>query len=206
MERSEETFHFQVRPLGSHRLVAPSRDELIALVPPGSRWTPALGWSGYFGWPLEAAGRHFWALGAEEVRARPAGGAYPVVRVYLHTAPPVAALEALAASLAPARDGAADPLAPGVLVFPISAPTPEASAPDQAAILRHTAAACAARATPLFRTAVLSEPEVLPLAALPGRFPRGVDRCLLGVPDLLARTFAPTTRALLYLRAFWRPR
>src|SRR3954453_11706999 len=77
MERSEETFHFQVRPLGTHRLAAPSRDELIALVPSGSRWTEALGWSAYFGWPLEAAGREFWAGGAEEVGGRPTGGAYP---------------------------------------------------------------------------------------------------------------------------------
>jgi len=205
VDRPADEFHFQVRRAGGDRAV-PTRDDLLGLVPPGSRWTDALGWSAYFGWPLEAGGWNFWALGAEEVHRRSSGpGAYPAVRVYLHGAPPVAAIEALAADL----DGGAgrpDPPPPGVTVVPMSGATTAACRADQAAILRQAAAACAAGGTPLFRTAVLTEDEAFPLAGLPARLPRGVDRALLGVPEALARTYSPKARALLYLRAFWRPR
>jgi hypothetical protein len=206
MDRSGEQFRFQVTPTAGHELAIPARDELLGLVPPGSRWTEALGWSAYFGWPLVAADRHFWCVGVEEVRARPSGGgAYPVVRAYLHAAPPVEVLERLAATLGEAVASSVDPGQPGVLVLPMSGATPQACRAEQAAILRQAAAACAAGATPLFRTAVLAEGEVFPLAGFPHRLPRGVDRCLLGVPDVLSRAFSPKARALLYLRAFWRP-
>jgi hypothetical protein len=208
MDRSEEAFRFQVHRTPGHSLPIPARDELLGLVPPGTGWIAALGWTSYFGWPLVAAGRHFWSVGVEEVRPRATGGgAYPVVRVYLHIAPPVEALEALAATLDPtiAAGAHADPGQPGVLVFPMSGVTPQAHLADQASILRQAAAACAAGGTPLFRTAVLTEAEALPLAGFPARLPRGVDRCLLGVPDSLSRTFSATARAILYLRAFWRP-
>jgi hypothetical protein len=49
----------------------------------------------------------------------------------------------------------------------------------------------------------LAEGEALPLVAFPRRFPRGVDRCFLGVPEALARTFSARARALIYLRGFW---
>jgi hypothetical protein len=214
MDRTEGAFRFQVR-RGAQQgeaLPAPGRDELLGLVPPGSRWTEALGWSAYFGWPLVAAGRHYWAVGAEEVRARPSGGdgagAYPVVRVYLHLAPPVAILEELAGTLDEAgrRGGRPDLVEAGVVVFAMTGTTPDACRVEQAAILRQAAAACAAGGTPLFRTAVLAEAEALPLAAFPRRLPRGVDRCFLGVPDVLSRTFSARARTVLYLRAFWRPR
>jgi hypothetical protein len=204
MDRAEETFRFQVRPVGTPgTLSAPGREELLALLPPGSRWTEALGWSAYFGWPLTAAGRHFWAVGAEEVRPR-GTGAYPVVRVYLYTAPPVAVLEALAGTLGP-ESGRPDPIEARVVIFPMSGPTPEACFVEQAAILRQAASACARGGTPLFRTVALAEPEVMPLAGLSARLPRGIDRCLIGVPDVLARTFSLGARAVLYWRAFWRP-
>lgn len=220
MNRIGGAYRFDVRPVasdgagGAPAAPPPGRDDLLAVVPPGSQWVAALGWSAYFGWPLEAAGWHFWALGAEEVRASAdgaaaAGGAHPVVRVYLHTAPPVQALDALAASLDPAGAGAGRPdatAAGSTTVFALAGATPEACALEQAAILRQTAAACAAGGTPLFRTAVLSEGEALPMAGFPGRLPRGVDRALLGLPEVLARSFSTRARALLYLRAFWRAR
>jgi hypothetical protein len=171
-------------------------------LPPGSRWAEALGWSAYFGWPLTAGGRHFWTVGAEEVWPRETG-AYPVVRVYLHTAPPIAVLEALAADLDAAR-GRPDPLEARVVIFPMSS-TPLATFGEQASVLLQAAEACRRKRTPLFRTAALSEPEVLPLAGFPSRLPRGVDRCFIGVPDALSRHFSARARAILYLRAFWRP-
>jgi hypothetical protein len=91
-------------------------------------------------------------------------------------------------------------------VVPMSGATTAACRADQAAILRQAAAACTAGGTPLFRTAVLTEDEAFPLAGLPARLPRGVDRAVLGVSEALARTYSPRARALLYLRAFWRPR
>jgi hypothetical protein len=206
MDRSDEEFRFLVHRTAGHDLATPARDELLGLVPPGSRWTDALGWSAYFGWPLVAAGRHFWCVGVEEVRPRPSGGgAYPVVRAYLHATPPVEVLEGLAGTLDQAGAGRADPGQPGVLVLPMSGATPQACSGEQASILRQAAAACATGGTPLFRTAVLAEGEAVPLAGFPHRLPRGIDRCLLGVPDVLSRAFSRKARALLYLRAFWRP-
>jgi hypothetical protein len=201
MDRSDGAFRFQVRPLMSDAR-APDRDELVALLPPGSRWADALGWSAYFGWPLTAGGRHFWAVGAEEVVPRDIG-AYPVVRVYLHTAPPVAVLEALARDLDPGR-GRPDPLEARVVIFALTG-TPLATLADQASVLLQAAEACRRNRTPLFRTAALSEPEVLPLAGIPPRLPRGVDRCFIGVPEALSRNFSARARVLLYLRGFWRP-
>jgi hypothetical protein len=207
MDRRDGAFHFEVRRHEGAGLRLPGRDELLAVVPPGSAWTQALGWSAYFGWPLQAAGRHYWAVGVEEVH--PTGGAaFPMVRVYLHAAPPVAVLEALAATLdeAGAARGRPAPGEPGVTVTAMSGATAADCRVEQAAILRQAAAACASGATPLYRTVVLAEAEVLPLAGVPRHFPRGVDRCLLGVPDVLARTFSARARALLYLRTFWTPR
>jgi hypothetical protein len=206
MDRADGAFRFQISAVanGSDGHPAPARDELLALLPPGSRWTEALGWSAYFGWPLSAAGRHFWAVGAEEVCPAPERGAFPAVRVYLHTAPPTALLEALAATLDPgAPTSATEAAEPRVLVTPLPGTTPLASLPEQAALLRRAAAACARGGTPLFRTAVLAEGEALPLVTFPRRPPRGVDRCFLGVPDALARTFSAQARALIYLRGFW---
>jgi hypothetical protein len=93
-----------------------------------------------------------------------------------------------------------------VAVFAMTGATPEACRVEQAALLRQAAAACAAGGAPLYRTTVLTEAEALPLAGFPRRLPRGVDRCFLGVPDVLSRTFSARARAVLYLRAFWRPR
>lgn len=214
MDRAEGAYHLEVRRVGTSTFAAPTRDEVLSLVPPGSRWTEALGWSAYFGWPLEAAGRHYWAVGGEEVR-RSAGGdgggasAYPAVRVYLHLTPPSTVLAALAAALdsAGAGGGAPDPTPAGaVTVFPLAGGTAQASRVEQAAILRRAAAACARGGRPLFRTAALAEGEALPLAGFPMRLPRGVDRALLGVPEALCRFWAAPARAVLYLRGFWRPR
>jgi hypothetical protein len=211
MDRPQGVFRFQVRRADGapeqRADATPARDDLLGLVPPGSRWMEAVGWSAYFGWPVVARGWHFWSLGVEEVRPQPSGGAYPVVRVYLHGQPPIAALEALAAALDPEASlrGRPSPVGTGVLVLPMAGRTANATRGDQAAILRQAAAACAAGGTPLFRTAVLTEAEALPLAGFPTRLPRGIDRCLLGVPDSLSRGFSSKARALLYLRTFWGP-
>jgi hypothetical protein len=206
MDRADGEFRFQVRPVDPAGPAgqAPRPDELLALLPPGSRWTDALGWSSYFGWPLTAAGRHFWAVGAEEVCPGPDRGAYPALRIYLHTTPPVALLAALAAATdpTPATDavGAEES---SLVVMSLPGSTPVACLAEQATILRRAAAACARGGAPLYRTAVLAEGEVLPLVGLPRRTPRGVDHCFLGVSEALSRTFSARARALLYLRGFW---
>jgi hypothetical protein len=207
MDRVEGAFRFQVRAVdpAAPAIMAPTRDELLALLPPGSRWTDALGWSAYFGWPLTAAGRHFWAVGVEEVRAGREGGAFPALRIYLHTVPPVGPLASLATATDPgAPVGEAAVGEEGSLVV-VSLPgtTPLASLAEQATILRRASAACARGGTPLFRTAVLAEDEALPLVSVPSRTPRGVDRCILGVSEALSRTFSARARAFLYLRALW---
>jgi hypothetical protein len=207
MDRADGAFHFQVRSVdpAGQASTAPRPDELLALLPPGSRWTDALGWSSYFGWPLTAAGRHFWAVGAEEVCPGPDRGAYPALRIYLHTTPPVALLTALAAATNPtalaADPGAAEEAS--VVVVWLPGTTPIACLAEQATILRRAAAACARGGAPLYRTAVLAEGEVLPLVGLPRRTPRGVDGCFLGVSEALSRTFSTPARAFLYLRGFW---
>jgi hypothetical protein len=208
MDRHEGAFHFQVRRHAESALPLPARDELLPVVPAGSRWSHAAGWSSYFGWPLEAARRHFWAVGAEEVQAGPDRTAFPLVRVYLHVTPPAAILAALAATLDAAGAQRGRPAAgePGIVVVPMTGATPGACAVEQAALLRQAAAACAGGGTPLYRTALLVEGEVLPLLGFPHRPPRGVDRCLLGAPEALCRTFSASARAALYLRAFWSPR
>jgi hypothetical protein len=207
MDRREGAFQFQVRRHAASALPLPGRDELLPVVPAGSRWSHASGWSSYFGWPLQAAGRHFWAVGAEEVQAAPDGTAFPLVRVYLHASHPAAILDALAATLDPgAAYGRPAPGEPGIVVVTMTGATPAACAGEQAALLRQAAAACASGGTPLYRTALLAEGEVLPLLGMPHRPPRGVDRCLLGAPEALCRTFSGRARATLYLRAFWSPR
>jgi hypothetical protein len=207
MDRADGAFRFQVRPVdpAGQAGTAPKPDELLALLPPGSRWTDALGWSSYFGWPLTAAGRHFWAVGVEEVCPGPDRGAYPALRIYLHTTPPAALLAALAAATNPTA-GAADPGTAeesSVVVVSLPGTTPLASLAEQANILLRAAAACARGGAPLYRTAVLAEDEALPLVGLPRRTPRGVDRCFLGVSEALSRTFSARARAYLYLRGFW---
>jgi hypothetical protein len=207
MDRVDGAFRFQVRAVDSSApaIMAPTRDELLALLPPGSRWTDALGWSAYFGWPFTAAGRHFWAVGVEEVRAGQERGAFPALRIYLHTVPPVAPLASLAAATdSGAGAGEATAGEEGeLMVVSLPGTTPLACLAEQATILRRASAACARGGTPLFRTAVLAEDEALPLVSVPRRTPRGVDRCFLGVSEALSRTFSARARALLYLRGFW---
>jgi hypothetical protein len=205
MDRHAGAYHFQVRRHSESSLPLPARDELLPVVPAGSRWSPAAGWSSFFGWPLEASGRHFWAVGAEEVHAE-GSVAFPLLRVYLHVAPPAAILEALAATLDEIDRGHPAPGLPGIVVVPMTGATPAACAVEQAALLRQASAACARGGRPLYRTALLTEGEVLPLLGVPFRPPRGVDRCLLGAPEVLTRTFSARARAALYLRAFWSPR
>ena len=205
MDRADGAFRFQVRALDrSETGAAPARDELLALLPSGSRWTEALGWSAYFGRPLRAGGQRWWAVGAEEVCPAPDGGAFPVLRAYLHRAPPSAILQALATTLDGGAGSSPDPVEARVVVVPLPGTTALGCLAEQAAIVRLAAGACARGEAPLFRTAVLAETEALPLVGFPRQLPAGVDRCFLGVPELLARTFSVTARASLYLRALWR--
>jgi hypothetical protein len=139
------------------------------------------------------------------VRPGREGGAFPALRIYLHTAPPVAPLASLAAATdpgAPAGEAAVGEEG-SLVVVSLPGTTPLGCLVEQAAILRRASAACARGGTPLFRTAVLAEDEALPLVSVPRRTPRGVDRCFLGVSEALSRTFSAKARAFLYLRGFW---
>jgi hypothetical protein len=205
-------YRLEARPLaGSDGAL--DRSELLPLLPPGSRWFPARGWHAHFGWPLRVRGRWLFAIGTEAVAAAEPGAApgsdgtaHPVLRAYLHEAPPVAAFEALAARLDPApRESHPAAIESPLVLRPLPGSGPEASRAEQAYLLRLAAAAWRRACPALVRTVVLADAELAPLVAIPRRLPQGVMQALVGLPAALARTFSPRTQLLAEVRRLGQP-
>lgn len=163
-----------------------TRADVIALLPAGSSWLPAVGWHSYFGIPFGFEGRTWLAVGAEVVNRHASRGAYVsfCAFVFAFERPPVRQLARFAEELnaarpAPERDRPGRTRA-GHLRAPLKlldegkrwlglhdrrvirakSATPAEHARVEAHILREAAEAYARGELLLFRTLALSENQL----------------------------------------------
>lgn len=61
-----------------------TREDVFPLLPPGSNWIQAVGWSSYFGIPLRIKENVWYAIGAIDILPHSHRGAYPVIKAYLN--------------------------------------------------------------------------------------------------------------------------
>lgn len=143
------------------------KNDVLPLLPLGSRWEPALGWRSFFARPFAWSGQTWWALGIQGVVRHETRGAYPVSKVALFPPQqfPHLGLEELASRLFSGR------FPPGPVTYGVlraSSETPAAHARVEAWMLGRAVAAHHARRPLIFRTLVLSEDEVPRLPMLNG--------------------------------------
>lgn len=208
LDRDEAAgFRLQVRPIGVDPIDLPPREALLELLPAGSGWAAAVGWGGFYGWPLPDPHSGIWVLGAQWIRARTGGGAHPVMRAFLHRPGGWSdRLRELARAVHPSGDhDRPDPVRTRVSVRSLRGVQAVHTGPEQAAILRGAAAAFQHGARPAFRTASLSEGDTAPLVRWRPRLPGTSDCVLLGVPDALAGGLSWRTKVFVVVRGLRSP-
>lgn len=170
MDRDEtDSFALSVVPLEE---ITPLRKEsVLALVPPGSRWIQARGWSSYFGLPLTIDDVVWWAVGAECVVKHATRGAYPKLRAYLHRQNDTAERAVLAVARLLNFEANYQQVTYVIVkraVMHFDARTPQEMDRPQSDLLVRVAHAYRNRERVMFRTLLLCEQEAQPLALLGG--------------------------------------
>jgi hypothetical protein len=167
LDRDErDSYNLDVRKLGAYG-VDLSREELVDLLPPGSRWWQSIGWHSYFGLPFQRHQRHWLLIGAQAVLSHHKGGAYVVLKSFVfpeeHTKQVSENLLALSRELCSisADLPSADESPNRIIITDIAAPAQFRQ--FEAHILFHAAAHYQRDPAFNFRTLILSEDEYLQL-------------------------------------------
>ena len=187
-----DSYRLQLEVLGDGTGVL-SRAQILSILPVGSRWAPAVGWSSYVVVPPRMVESSDLALvGLESILPHPSRGAYPIFGGLVVPVQRVAdVLAKIADRLDPARRSHASE-AFGAIAS--TAQTPEAHRVAEAQILRSASAAYGENEMLAVRTTLLTEDEVPPAkAALP--FSRHGSRgLLLGVVHPLRDHFSKSAK------------
>lgn len=135
------------------------KDQLLPLLPRGSRWHPALGWRSFVVLPFEVPGVCAAAVGMEGVVPHSSRGAFPIMRAFLMQADRVSpALLRLAAGL-PAVLGVAGLLDRRGVVIPSDALSAVDHQRYEAPMLLAAAEAWRSGEAKLLRTVLLSDDQ-----------------------------------------------
>jgi hypothetical protein len=161
-DRNEtDSYGVDVRPSNSGRSTLITKEQVLPLLPAGSRWDAARGWRSFFGLPFSTPAESWMVLGSEGVVAHRTRGSYPIFRGLLFPSQEVPEKELfeMTNEIARSTEGEIQPKRTyGVIAA--SSQSQEEHKYVEAWIIRRAVASYRAGVRLLFRTLVLSENEI----------------------------------------------
>ena len=135
------------------------KDDLLPLLPRGSRWNPAVGWRSFVVLPFEVPGICAAAVGVEGVVPHASRGAFPVMRALLVRAENVSSVLSQLAAQLPGTGRLAESLDRRCFVKISSARSPSEHQQHEGPMLRAAAEAWKFGERKLLRTLLLSDDQ-----------------------------------------------